>query len=173
MKRCFEVDPSICCEVAASGVPPNKVRRGAGFAFGEDESGTTPWGLKFNKGSEAKALKECMDTWQKSSRCCPSSCGDVCGIVILNHKDSGHCRNVLFEKCSKHGGDGHDNLIQEYTGGEQMFCKLIYGYSVQGGRLRLNSGTFNGNTMPDEMRTAMPSIFASTRRGKKIRHSLR
>merc|ERR1719210_2875423 len=149
----FEGNEVSSCVPPVDGVRVAKVRKGEGYTLGHSQS-TASSGLEFNKEEEAETLKECMDTWQKSSRCCPSSCGDLCGMVILNRKDSGHCRNVLFEKCSEHGGNGHENLVEEYTGGKPLTCSLIYGYSVQGGHLRLNSGTFNGDTMPEKMKNA-------------------
>merc|ERR1711879_1137247 len=71
-------------------------------------------GLLYDKVTEKKILGECMDKWQQSSRCDPSSSGDRCGIVLLNYKHTGHCRNVLFEKCAQNGGDGHENLIKRW-----------------------------------------------------------
>jgi len=122
-------------------------------------------GLVYDGEKEAGILRQCMDTWQKSSRCCDSSCGDRCGLVIMNLKSSGHCRNVLFERCAKHGGDGHENLIREYNGDQPINCALIYGYSIQNEKIRLNSGTFNGTQMPDEMKRMLPEVFNATRAG--------
>merc|ERR1712039_785977 len=130
-------------------------------------SGTGRSGLHYDKASESAKLNLCMDRWQKSSRCCSSACGDLCGIVIMNRKDSGHCRNVLFERCARHGGDGHENLIKEYTSNGRLDCELIYGYSVQGGQIHLNSGTFNGTQMPDVMKRVLPKVFEDTRGGLK------
>lgn len=130
-------------------------------------------GLRYDKEWEAEKLKECMDTWQKSSRCCPSSCsGGRCGLVVLNRKNSGHCRNVLFERCDQCGGNGHENLIKTFTNGGLLNCELIYGYSIKrgkldlkGGRLDLKSGTLNGNDMPDVMKDILPKVFDATREG--------
>ena len=47
-------------------------------------------------------------------------------------------------------------------------CALIYGYSIQNDQLRINSGTFNGNDMPDEMKKVFPEVFKKTRDGQKI-----
>merc|ERR1712157_453252 len=128
-------------------------------------------GLLYDKVTEKKILGECMDKWQQSSRCDTSSSGDRCGIVLLNYKNTGHCRNVLFERCRVHGGDGHENLILEFlkeSGSKTLNCALIYGYSIQNNDLRMNSGTFNGNDMPEEMKIAFPEIFTKTRNGEKI-----
>ena len=125
-------------------------------------------GLLYNKDEERKILGECMELWQQSSRCDPSNSGNRCGIVLLNYKNAGHCCNVLFEKCAKNGGNGHENLIKTWmkgTGESKLNCALIYGYSIQGGKLRMNSGTFNGNNMPDRMEKVFPEVFRKTRDG--------
>merc|ERR1712113_318384 len=115
-------------------------RQGIGYG-GRGEASN---GLVFDASQETQLLWQCMDTWQQSSRCCPPGCGDRCGLVVMNQQGSGHCRNVLFERCSKHGGYGHDQLIQCYTSGGNIDCLLLCGYSIRNGQLRLNSGTFNG-----------------------------
>ena len=71
----------------------------------------------------------------------------------------------------EYGGDGHENLIKEYlkpTGASTLNCALIYGYCVQNGELRMNSGTFNGNDMPEEFKEVFPEIFEKTRIEDKI-----
>ena len=75
----------------------------------------------------------------------------------------------------ENGGDGHENLIKEYlkpTGASTLNCALIYGYSIQNGKLRMNSGTFNGNDMPDEIKAVFPEVFEKTRNGKNIRQPI-
>merc|ERR1712062_33635 len=114
--------------------------------------------IKLN--GEMETLKQCMDTWQQSSRCCKAGCKpDRCGLVVMNLKNSGHCRNALFEMCEDHGGDGHENLIKTWTAGQPSNCALIYGYSIKNGELRLNSGTLNGNAMPQAMKDVLPKVF--------------
>ena len=101
-------------------------------------------------------LRDVMDKWQQSSRCCPELCGPRCGLVILYSKNSGHGRNVLFERCAQHGGDGHEHLIKTFSS-EPLTCKLIYGYSIkEDGKLSLNSGTFNGYAMPRGVQATIP-----------------
>ena len=123
-------------------------------------------GLLFNEAAEKKRLEDCMDLWSRSSR--SDSTGDRCGIVLLNYKNAGYCCNVLFEKCAKNGGNGHENLIKIWmkgTGESKLNCALIYGYSIQGGKLRMNSCTFNGNDMPDRMEKVFPEVFRKIRDG--------
>merc|ERR1712083_545763 len=116
-------------------------------------------------------LNDCMDTWQQSSRCCPPSCGNRCGIVFMNKKNSGHCRNVLFEKCSQHGGNGHENLITAFAQGS-VDAHLIYGYSIKSGALHLNSGTFNSGEMFDVMKDAFKEVFKATREGRMTTYKI-
>merc|ERR1711920_124607 len=120
----------------------------------------------------ALKLNDCMDTWRQSDRCCPPSCGDRCGIVIMNKKNSGHCRNVLFERCRQHGGDGHANLIKTFFSGS-VDAHLIYGYSIQGGQFRPNSWTFNTNQMPDVLKEdVLPEVFKLTRDGQMATYQI-
>ena len=43
---------------------------------------------------------------------------------------------------------------------------------MQNDQLRINSGTFNGNDMPDEMKKVFPEVFKKTRDGQKIRQPI-
>lgn len=83
----------------------------------------------------------------------------------MNRKNSGHCRNVLFERCASHGGKGHENAIQTYHQGK-LDCALLYGYSIKDNKLHMNSGTFNGHDMPDQMKSMFKQVFMKTRQGQ-------
>ena len=75
----------------------------------------------------------------------------------------------------ENGGDGHQNLIKEYlkpTVASTLNCALIYGYCIQNGKLRMNSGTSNGNDMSDEIKAVFPEVFEKTRNGKNIRQPI-
>merc|ERR1711920_191896 len=128
-------------------------------------------GFIYDKRHEALKLNDCLDTWQQSARCCGPSCGDRCGIVLMNSKTSGHCRNVLFEKCRQHGGSGHAALINEFSQ-DSVNAHLIYGYSIQGGELRLNSMTFNMDQMPDVMKDVLPKVSKATRDGQMATYKI-
>ena len=51
-------------------------------------------------------------------------------------------------------------------------CALIYGHCVQNGKLRMKSGTSNGNDMSDEIKIVLPEVFEKTQNCKNIRQPL-
>lgn len=142
-----------------SPLDPKNVQKAEGYKFGDGHKATS--GLVFDKALETQLIKNAMDTWGMSSRCCTHS-GDKCGMVIINAKGSGHCKNILFEKCRQHGGNGHENLVMDYLpkGGKIEKGVLLYGYSIQNGQFRFNSGTFHGTSAPDGLGNVIKIVHA-------------
>lgn len=147
--------------------------RGDGYNVGPKGKGKS--GLRYNISRETRILQDCLTTWVRSKHCCPHSCGDLCGIVLLHKWDSGRTSNLLFERCAEHGGDGHDETWETYKKESKQAappCALIYGYSLQDDGPHLNSGTFNGDEMPDELYEHFPSIIWKTRSEEHVQHDV-
>merc|ERR1712187_220280 len=58
--------------------------------------------------------------------------------------------------------------IKTYTNHNRLTCALIYGYSIRNDELRLNSGTFNGHEMPEQLERQLPYIFEKTLSGQTV-----
>jgi len=148
------------------------IQQAEGYDVGD--GGTSASGhLTFNKAVETQMLKNAMDEWGMSSRCCscPPHCEPgLCGIAVINQKGSGHCKNILFERCKRHGGNGHQNTLVEYTkSGRVPAGTLLYGYSVNAeGEFRPNSGTFNGYSAPSGLLDLIGEVRAKVKRSSAV-----